>query len=78
MLGEVLREVLSEVLGEVLGEVLCDVLPLHHPPPPPHTGGRVEFQRCWRIISEPRRDRPLSGLAVSRSFGDLDFKEPKK
>ncbi len=45
---------------------------------PPHAGGRVEFQRCWRIISEPRRDRPLSGLAVSRSFGDLDFKEPKE
>ena len=38
-------------------------------------GGRVEFQRCWRVICGPRDGRPGSGLAVSRSFGDLDFKE---
>jgi len=43
-------------------------------------GGRVEFQRCWRVISggadgeEPGR---RTGLAISRSLGDLDFKEPK-
>ncbi|MEW5306475.1 MAG: hypothetical protein WDW36_008937 [Sanguina aurantia] len=41
-------------------------------------GGRVEFQRCWRVISEARGGRPGSGLAVSRSFGDIDFKEPQR
>ncbi len=29
-------------------------------------GGRVDFQRCWRVIVEPREGRPGSGLAVSR------------
>ncbi len=37
-------------------------------------GGRVEMQRCWRIISTARGTN--TGLAVSRSLGDLDFKEP--
>ncbi|KAI8463922.1 MAG: phosphatase 2C-like domain-containing protein [Monoraphidium minutum] len=41
-------------------------------------GGRVDFQRCWRVVVEPRDGRPGSGLAVSRSLGDLDFKEPYK
>lgn len=41
-------------------------------------GGRVDFQRCWRVIVEPREGRLGSGLAVSRSLGDLDFKEPKR
>ncbi|GBG00547.1 serine threonine phosphatase [Raphidocelis subcapitata] len=41
-------------------------------------GGRVDFQRCWRVVVEPRDGRPGSGLAVSRSLGDLDFKEPNK
>ncbi|KAK9845926.1 hypothetical protein WJX81_006154 [Elliptochloris bilobata] len=35
-------------------------------------------QRCWRVICEPRDGRPGSGLAVSRSFGDLDFKHPNR
>lgn len=39
-------------------------------------GGRVDFARCWRVIVDPGDGRPASGLAVSRSFGDLDFKEP--
>lgn len=39
-------------------------------------GGRVEFARCWRVIVTPGYGRPASGLAVSRSFGDPDFKEP--
>ena len=39
-------------------------------------GGRIEFSKCWRVILEPLGFRPGSGLAVSRSFGDLDFKEP--
>ncbi len=38
-------------------------------------GGRVEFQRCWRVISSVRGTH--TGLAVSRSLGDLEFKEPK-
>ena len=38
------------------------------------SGGRVEMQRCWRIISTARGTN--TGLAVSRSLGDLDFKEP--
>ena len=29
-------------------------------------GGRVEFQRCWRVVVEARAGRPGSGLAVSR------------
>ena len=29
-------------------------------------GGRVEFQRCWRVVVEPKDGRPGSGLAVSR------------
>lgn len=37
-------------------------------------GGRVEMQRCWRIVTTARGTN--SGLAVSRSLGDLDFKEP--
>ena len=37
-------------------------------------GGRVEMQRCWRIITTARGTN--TGLAVSRSLGDLDFKEP--
>jgi len=41
-------------------------------------GGRVDFQRCWRVVVEPRDGRPGSGLAVSRSLGDLDFKEPAR
>ncbi|GIL80760.1 hypothetical protein Vretimale_9141 [Volvox reticuliferus] len=41
-------------------------------------GGRVDFQRCWRVIVEPREGRLGSGLAVSRSLGDLDFKEPRR
>ena len=32
-------------------------------------GGRVEFQRCWRVVVEPRDGRPGSGLAVSRCAG---------
>lgn len=43
-----------------------------------HAGGRVDFQRCWRVVVEPRDGRPGSGLAVSRSLGDLDFKEPAR
>lgn len=39
-------------------------------------GGRIEFSGCWRVICEPRENRPGSGLAVTRSLGDLDFKEP--
>ncbi|KAI3439041.1 hypothetical protein D9Q98_001451 [Chlorella vulgaris] len=39
-------------------------------------GGRVDFARCWRVIVDPGGGRPASGLAVSRSFGDPDFKEP--
>lgn len=39
-------------------------------------GGRVDFARCWRVIVDPGDGRPASGLAVSRSFGDPDFKEP--
>ncbi len=31
-----------------------------------------------RVICEPRDGRPGSGLAVSRSFGDLDFKQPQR
>lgn len=41
-------------------------------------GGRIEFQRCWRVVVEPRDGRLGSGLAVSRALGDLDFKEPLK
>lgn len=43
-----------------------------------HAGGRVDFQRCWRVIVAPREGRLGSGLAVSRSLGDLDFKEPSR
>ena len=39
-------------------------------------GGRVDFARCWRVIVDPGGGRPASGLAVSRSFGDPDFKQP--
>ena len=38
--------------------------------------GRIDFSNCWRVIVEPRGGRPGSGLAVSRSFGDLAFKQP--
>lgn len=41
-------------------------------------GGRVEMQRCWRVICPAANGRPASGLAVSRSLGDLDFKEPAR
>lgn len=34
----------------------------------------MEWARCWRVVVEPRDGRPGSGLAVSRSLGDLDFK----
>ena len=56
----------------------------HKPNLPPErqriqaVGGRVEFSRCWRVIFEPQEGRSGSGLAVSRSFGDLDFKEPNR
>lgn len=39
-------------------------------------GGRIDFSNCWRVIVQPTWDRPGSGLAVSRSFGDLAFKQP--
>lgn len=39
-------------------------------------GGRIDFSNCWRVIVEPKAGCPGSGLAVSRSFGDLAFKEP--
>lgn len=39
-------------------------------------GGVVDFAHCWRVIIGPKDGRPASGLAVSRSLGDLDFKEP--
>ena len=39
-------------------------------------GGRTHFTNCWRVIIEPKDGLLGSGLAVSRSFGDLDFKEP--
>lgn len=55
-----------------------------HKPNLPHerarvegAGGRVDFARCWRVIVDPGGGRPASGLAVSRSFGDPDFKEPR-
>lgn len=38
---------------------------------------QVDFARCWRVIVDPGNGRPASGLAVSRAFGDPDFKEPK-
>lgn len=41
-------------------------------------GGRVDFSNCWRVIWQPRNGRPGSGLAVSRSLGDLNFKEPQR
>ncbi|KAK9851327.1 hypothetical protein WJX84_001751 [Apatococcus fuscideae] len=41
-------------------------------------GGRVEMQGVWRVISGGGPDRPRSGLAVSRGFGDIDHKEPKR
>ncbi|CAL8468404.1 g7944 [Coccomyxa elongata] len=42
-------------------------------------GGRVEWQRCWRVISGGSDDDSgrRTGLAVSRSFGDIEFKEPR-
>ena len=40
-------------------------------------GGRVEWQGCWRVVAEsPLPGRPAAGLAVSRSLGDAQFKEP--
>lgn len=39
-------------------------------------GGIVDFAHCWRVIIGPKDGRPASGLAVSRSIGDIDFKEP--
>ncbi|KAK9822523.1 hypothetical protein WJX74_000939 [Apatococcus lobatus] len=41
-------------------------------------GGKVEMQGVWRVISGGGPDRPRSGLAVSRGFGDIDHKEPKR
>ncbi|KAK3236239.1 hypothetical protein CYMTET_53599 [Cymbomonas tetramitiformis] len=41
-------------------------------------GGSVEFAGCWRVVCQPRSGnvgRALA-LAVSRSFGDPDFKTP--
>lgn len=42
-------------------------------------GGRVEFQRCWRIIAAGTNEHSghFTGLAISRSLGDLCFKEPR-
>ena len=39
-------------------------------------GGAVEWQGCWRVVCGARAGRPAAALAVSRSLGDLDFKEP--
>lgn len=36
-------------------------------------GGRVDFQRCWRVVVEPRDGRPGSGLAVSRCVCEAVF-----
>ena len=55
-----------------------------HKPDLPHerarvlaAGGRVEWQGCWRVVAEsPLPGRPAAGLAVSRSLGDAQFKEP--
>ena len=55
-----------------------------HKPHLPHerarvlaAGGRVEWQGCWRVVAEsPLPGRPAAGLAVSRSLGDAQFKEP--
>lgn len=55
-----------------------------HKPDLPHerarvlaAGGRVEWQGCWRVVAEsPLPGRPAGGLAVSRSLGDAQFKEP--
>lgn len=41
-------------------------------------GGQVDFQRCWRVICPAQNDRKASGLAMSRSLGDLSFKEPRR
>ncbi|CAG9467250.1 unnamed protein product [Pedinophyceae sp. YPF-701] len=42
-------------------------------------GGMVELVGCWRvIIATPGEGRVLSGLAVSRSLGDVEFKQPTK
>ncbi len=43
------------------------------------SGGRVEFQRCWRIIAASTNEDAgrFTGLAISRSLGDLGFKEPR-
>ena len=38
----------------------------------------ILLQCCRRVICEPKDGRPGSGLAVSRSFGDLDFKQPNR
>lgn len=38
----------------------------------------TSLQCCRRVICEPKDGRPGSGLAVSRSFGDLDFKQPNR
>ncbi len=32
----------------------------------PQAGGRVELQRCWRVVVDATEDRPGTGLAVSR------------
>ena len=34
----------------------------------------MEFASCWRVICPARN----TGLAVSRAFGDIDFKEPHR
>ncbi|EFJ47080.1 hypothetical protein VOLCADRAFT_33640, partial [Volvox carteri f. nagariensis] len=35
-------------------------------------GGRVDFQRCWRVIVEPREGRLGSGLAEPRRFVECE------
>lgn len=39
-------------------------------------GGRVYYAGCWRVLTGGDGNGPVVGLAVSRSLGDIDFKEP--
>lgn len=41
-------------------------------------GGRVQWHGCARVVCAGRAGRPAAALAVSRSLGDLDFKEPHR